>query len=234
MNTTPTNVQTILLADEDDAMRSFLADNLAADGYEVLAADCHAKAMALLAVKQPHLIVVDVNGQTLALVDAIRSGDGLAGRVDPDTPMIILSAHADERHRIRVLERGGDDIVAKPFSYGELLARVIALLRRAEHRRSARVLCAGEVRIDLRSREVRVRDRCVELTAKEYELLIALAADPTRVYTRQELLRDVWGFRALGTTRTLDSHASRLRRKLSGDGQLKLVVNVWGVGFRLI
>lgn len=229
---TPTNTKTILLAEEDDAMRAFLADNLAADRYEVLIADCRAKAMALLSVKEPDVIVVDVNGDTLELVNALRSGDGLAGRADPDTPLIVLTAQADELHRVRVLERGGDDVVSKPFSYLELRARIVALLRRAEHRQSPRVLCAGPVRIDLRSREVRVGDRPVELRTKEYELLVALAAEPTRVYSTQELLRHVWGFRATGTTRTLHSHASRLRQKLSDEGQ-ELVVNVWGVGFCL-
>ena len=88
--------------------------------------------------------------------------------------------------------------------------------------------------IDVRSREVRVSDRPVELSAKEYDLLVTLAGEPTRVFTRAELMRGVWGLQTFGHTRTLDSHASRLRRKLCGDGDDKLVINVWGVGYRLI
>jgi len=225
---------TILLAEEQDATRSFLASNLAADGYRVLVASDRAKALALLATSHPDLVVVDINGQTLELLDAIRSGDGIAGQVDPDIPLIVLSRDADRLQRIRVLERGGDDVVRKPFAYPELRARIAAVLRRSEIRRGARVLRAGPVVIDVRSREVRVSGRPVELSDKEYRLLVTLAGEPTRVFTREELMRGVWGLQTFGRTRTLDSHASRLRRKLRGDGDEKLVVNVWGVGLRLI
>jgi DNA-binding response OmpR family regulator len=225
---------TILLAEEHDATRSFLADNLIADGYEVLVAGDRAKAIALLATTPPDLIVVDINGQTLGLLDAIRSGDGIAGRPDPEIPLIVLTSEPSRIHRIRVLERGGDDVVQKPFSYPELRARIAAVLRRSAQRHDRRILRAGPITIDVRSREVRVSGRPVELSDKEYRLLVTLAADPSRVFTREELLRGVWGMQTFGRTRTLDSHASRLRRKLRGDGDEKLVVNVWGVGLRLI
>jgi DNA-binding response OmpR family regulator len=228
-----TTGQTILLAEEDDTTRRFLADNLTADGYRVLVAYDQAKALALLSVNQPDLIVIDVNGQTLAVVDSVRSGEGLAGRVDPDTPMIVLSARADRLHRIRVLERGGDDIVQKPFSYPELRARIVSLLRRAERRRAPRIVTVGSLRIDLSSREVRVADRPVVLSGKEYELLLALAGEPARVFTREELLCTVWGYPRDARTRTLDSHAYRLRRKLSGEGGERFVSTVWGIGYRL-
>jgi DNA-binding response OmpR family regulator len=197
---------TILLAEEHDATRTFLAENLTADGYRVLSAPDRAKALALLATAHADLIVVDVNGQTLALLDAIRSGEKLAGRVDPDVPLIVLSRDADRLQRIRVLERGGDDVVRKPFSYPELRARIAAVLRRSEIRRGARIVRAGPIVIDVRSREVRVFDRAVELSDKEYQLLVALAGEPTRVFTREELLRCVWGSQTFGRTRTLDSH----------------------------
>jgi DNA-binding response OmpR family regulator len=225
---------TILLAEEHDATRAFLADNLTADGYRVLVAGDRAKALAVLSTSHPDLVLVDVNGQTLALLDAIRAGDGLAGRVDPDVPLIVLSRDADRLHRIRVLDRGGDDIVRKPFAYPELRARIAAVLRRSELRRGGRILRAGPIAIDVRSREVRVFDRLVELSAKEYDLLVTLAGEPTRVFTRAELMRGIWGLQTFGHTRTLDSHASRLRRKLCGGSHDKLVINVWGVGFRLV
>ena len=123
---------TILLAEEHEATRSFLAANLAADGYRVLVAPDRAKALALLSTAHPDLVVVDVNGQTLELLDAVRSGDGIAGQVDPDVPLIVLSRDADRLQRIRVLERGGDDVVRKPFAYPELRARIAAVLRRSE------------------------------------------------------------------------------------------------------
>jgi DNA-binding response OmpR family regulator len=229
-----TTTSTILVADEHDATRSFLADQLIADGYRVLVAPDRAKAIALMVTARPDLILVDVNGRTLEFVDAIRSGEGLAGRVNPDTPLIVLSRDADRLQRIRVLERGGDDIIKKPFAYPELRARIAAVLRRCELRRRTSILRAGPIAIDVRSREVRVFDRTVELSAKEYDLLVTLAGEPTRVFTRAELLRGVWGLQTFGHTRTLDSHASRLRRKLCGDGHDKLVINVWGVGYRLV
>lgn len=104
--------QTTLLADEDDAAWAFFATNLTADGYLVRAAEDRSKAIALLSVDQPDLIIADVNGQTLDLLDAVRSGDGLAGHVDPDTPMIVLSQRPDDILRIRVLERGSSAVVA--------------------------------------------------------------------------------------------------------------------------
>ena len=225
---------TILLADEDDATRAFLADNLTADGYRVLIAPDRAKALALLCTGQPDLIVVDINGQTLELLDAVRCGEGVAGRTDPDVPVIVMSRYADRLQRIRMLERGGDDVVKKPFAYPELRARIGAVLRRSQTtRRGARIVRAGPVVIDVRSREVRVCDRPVELSATEYRLLVALAGEPHRVFTREELLRGVWGFETFGRTRTLDSHAFRLRRKLCDGVDEQLVVNVWGVGYRL-
>jgi DNA-binding response OmpR family regulator len=229
-----TTTSTILVADEHEATRVFLADQLIADGYQVLVAPDRAKALALLSTSHPDLILVDVNGRTLELLDAVRSGEGLAGRADPDTPLIVLSRDADRLQRIRVLERGGDDVVRKPFAYPELRARIAAVLRRCELRRRTSIMRAGPIVIDVRSRDVRVHGRPVDLSAKEYDLLVTLAGEPTRVFTRAELMRAVWGQQTFGHSRTLDSHASRLRRKLCGDGEDKPVINVWGVGYRLL
>jgi DNA-binding response OmpR family regulator len=120
-----------------------------------------------------------------------------------------------------------------PFVYEELLARIRAVLRRAAGPRRALLEVRG-LTIDLASRTVRVEGESASLSAKEYDLLVALAADPERVFGKEELLRDVWGFRSLGRTRTLDSHASRLRRKLNRCGEVAYVLNVWGVGYRLV
>ena len=232
----PTRPSTILLAEEHEITRVFLADNLAADGYRVLLADGRAKAMALLRTTGADLVLLDVNGETLGVIDAVRGSEGLAGAADPDTPLLVLSGDADRLQRVRLLERGGDDVVAKPFSYVELRARIVALLRRSQMRRAPQLLRAGSVEVDLAGREVRVSGRRVRLSAMEYDLLVALAAEPTRVFTRRELMRSVWGTEAFGRTRTLDSHAYRLRRKLRSDdqGQEGLVVNVWGIGYRLL
>ncbi|MEA2312237.1 MAG: two-component system, OmpR family, response regulator, partial [Solirubrobacteraceae bacterium] len=110
----------ILLAAEDHALRAFLADNLSADGYRVLVAEDKPGALALLAAKHPALAILDINGDTLGLLDAVRAGDGLAGHAHPDTPLIVLTARADELARVRLYDRGSDDVVCKPFSYPEL------------------------------------------------------------------------------------------------------------------
>ncbi|HEV2752496.1 MAG TPA: response regulator transcription factor [Solirubrobacteraceae bacterium] len=227
---------TLLLVEDDDATRTFLADNLSADGYELLVADCARDATRLLETKFPDLALVDVglpDGSGFDLVGRVREADGLASRIDPRTPIIVVSGRADELDRIRGFERGCDDYVCKPFSYPELRGRVAALLRRANHRRAHGRLRVGPLEVDPPTREVRLRGRRLELSAKEFALLRALAVEPARVLTKEELLRGVWGFRSMGQTRTLDSHACRLRHKLGADGD-RFVVNVWGVGYRLV
>ena len=123
--------QLILVVEESERTRAFLAEQLAADGYEVLLAESRRHALALLGTHRPQLVLADLNGQTLGLLDAVRRGEAPVGDFDPQTPMIVLTARADELTRVRVLDRGGDDVVAKPFSYPELRGRIRALLRRA-------------------------------------------------------------------------------------------------------
>jgi DNA-binding response OmpR family regulator len=223
----------ILLCEEDAATRGFLADNLIADGYDVITADSKPAALGKLASRRPDLVICDVNGETLDLLDAVRQADGVAGRIDPDVPLIVLTGRGDELSRVRYLDRGSDDVVDKPFSYPELRGRVRALLRRAYGKRRERAIRVGALQIDTLTREVRVGETRVALSAMEYALLAHLAGDPTRVFTKPELLRDVWRFRAPGRTRTLDTHACRLRRKLADAGGDRLVENIWGIGYRL-
>jgi DNA-binding response OmpR family regulator len=164
----------------------------------------------------------------------LRLRRGEPGRTwDRNVPVILLAPSSDPVERVRALDRGADDVIGRPFAYEELLARIRALLRRSTTS-SAEVLVAGELVVDRRTRRVSVRDMSVTLSAKEFELLAWLAAEPYRVFTKEELLRDVWGFRALGRTRTLESHASRLRRKLNVSEDHRYIVNVWGVGYRLL
>jgi DNA-binding response OmpR family regulator len=141
----------------------------------------------------------------------------------------MVSARGDPVDRVRGFARGCDDYVVRPFVYDELVARMRAVLRRSSGPRHAR-LTVRDLEIDLAARIVTVAGEPVQLSAKEYELLVALAEDPERVFKKEDLLRDVWGFRSLGRTRTLDSHASRLRRKLNRGGDAGYVLNVWGVG----
>ncbi len=195
-----TDTTTLLLVEDDLGLRTFLADNLTADGFTVLLADSVRDAVRLLEYRQPDMALVDLglpDGSGLDLIRRVREADGVASRLDPGVPLVILTGRSSELDRVRGFDRGADDFVCKPFSYAEL------------------------------------RGRRVALSQKEFALLKALAASPTRVFTKEELLRDVWGFRSMGATRTLDSHACRLRQKLGTAGD-RFVVNVWGVGYRLI
>ena len=146
--------------------------------------------------------------------------------------MIVLSGRGANEDRVRGFSAGADDYVVKPFHYPELVARIGALLRRRAGRRQGKIR-VGELMVDPVTRRVRVGAREVNLANKEFSLLRALASEPRRVFTKEELLRDVWGYRSMGRTRTLDSHASRLRRKLDPEG-VRYVFNCWGVGYRLI
>ncbi len=227
---------TVLLVEDDPVLGTFLADNLTADGHEVLLAETVRDGLRELQFKQPDIAIVDLglpDASGLELIARVREADGVASRLDPTLPLIVLSGRCAEVDRVRGFERGADDFVAKPFAYLELRLRIAAVLRRTRQRRGQGRLRVGELELDPASREVRLRGRRVDLSQKEFALLRALASEPCRVLTKEELLRDVWGFRSLGTTRTLDSHACRLRHKLGVFGD-RFVVNVWGVGYRLV
>ena len=133
--------------------------------------------------RQPEALIVDVNGDTLGVIDAIREQTYPA--IDPDLPILVLTSHTDELHRTRLLERGADDVLCKPYSYPELRARLGALLRRTDARRTPCVLRAGSLRLDVRSRRAWVGEVEIEpLRGKEYQLLLALIAEPERVLTK--------------------------------------------------
>ncbi|HEY0633387.1 MAG TPA: response regulator transcription factor [Thermoleophilaceae bacterium] len=225
----------VLVVEDDGATAGFLADNLQADGYHVFVASEAAEAMRALEVRQPDLMLLDLGlgaGNGLDVLDRLRASDAAASRVDPDLPVIILTGRSGEVDRVRGFSRGADDYLCKPFSYPELVARVDAVLRRASGRLRRGVLRVGELTVDPSSRSVRVGGRAVALSAKEFALLHALACDPARVVPKAELLRDVWGYASIGVSRTVDAHACRLRKKLSG-GERRYVGSVRGVGYRL-
>jgi DNA-binding response OmpR family regulator len=234
MTTLPT--APLLVVEDDELTRSFLVEHLAADGYDPLAAATLGEAIETLERASPCLVLSDLtlpDGSGLDLVGRIRAADGIVSRVDPATPVMLLTGRAGELDRVRGFERGCDDYLVKPFSYPELRLRITSLLRRTGDRPIAGVLRIGELVVDPARRAVTVRGEAVALTQKEYALLLALVREPTRVFAKDELLRTVWGFRAAGVTRTIDSHACRLRRKLAAHGD-SFVVNVWGVGYRLV
>jgi DNA-binding response OmpR family regulator len=225
----------VLVVEDDALTRHFLLENLSPDGYRAVAPAGAGEGLRAIEVRQPALVVLDLalpDGSGLGLLDRVRTADGLASRVDPELPVIVLSGRAGDADRVRSFERGADDHVCKPFAYAELLARMRAVLRRADGRRARGMMRVGELSLDPSTRAVRLAGAPVELSAKEFALLHALAERPTHVYGKQDLLRDVWGYRSLGNTRTLDAHACRLRRKLRPSNR-RWVVNVRGVGYRL-
>jgi DNA-binding response OmpR family regulator len=226
---------TLVVCEDDVPTLDLLCDHLDADRFQALPAPCAADALRLCHYKDPDLLLLDLrlpDASGLDVLREIRASAGPTGRFDPALPVIVLSGRASDVDRIRGLEEGADDYVVKPFHYQEVAARIRSVLRRRDSRREGprRI---GDLFIDPGRREVRVGDREVRLANKEFSLLRALAADPHRVFKKEELLREVWGFRSMGRTRTLDSHASRLRRKLDPENG-RFVVNCWGVGYRLL
>jgi len=224
--------------DDEPEIVSFLTENLEDDDYEVVSATSVAQARSKLNAHRPNIVLLDVmlpDASGFELCREIRQLDALHSKVDPLVPIIMLSARGDEVDRVRGFHRGADDYVVKPFHYPELLARMTALLRRTQVVRERDVLQVAGVNIDTTTREVRVNGALVDLSAKEFLLLSTLARDPRKVFRKQELLEQVWGYRSMGATRTLDSHASRLRKKLKpfANGR-DYIANVWGVGYRLV
>ncbi len=226
---------TVVVCEDDQPTLDLLCDQLEADRFRALPAPSASDALRLCHYKQPDLLLLDLrlpDASGLDVLREIRASEGAVGRYDPALPVIVLSGLGTDTDRVRGFSEGADDYVVKPFRYEEVAARIDAVLRRRDSRREGprRV---GEIFIDTSRRQVRIGDRPIKLANKEFSLLCALAADPARVFTKEELLRDVWGFRSMGRTRTLDSHASRLRRKLDPESG-RFVINVWGVGYRLI
>lgn len=228
-------IATVVVCEDDATTRELLCDHLTADRFGVLPAPTASDALRLCRYNQPHLLLLDLalpDASGLDVLREIREADGIASRFDPALPVVVLSGRGADADRVRGLDAGADDYLAKPVRYQELRARIRAVLRRGGHGRGgpSRV---GELVIDPLRRRVTVAGRPVELAKKEFALLRVLATDPRRVFGKEELMAEIWGFRDPGRTRTLDSHASRLRRKLDPEHG-RYVVNTWGVGYRLV
>ena len=225
----------VVVCEDDEATLELLCDNLTADRYEAIPAPSAADALRLCHYRSPDLLLLDLelpDASGLDVLREIRRAERTTGRYDSTLPVIVVSGRTSDTDRTRGLDVGADDYIGKPFYFPELSARVRSVLRRREERRSGPIR-VGDLAIDPSRREVKVDGSPVTLANKEYELLLMLASEPRRVFTKSELLRDVWGYRTMGRTRTLDSHASRLRRKLDPDGS-RFIANCWGVGYRLL
>jgi DNA-binding response OmpR family regulator len=213
----------VLVVDPDERAAADLADRLARSGYEVgLAATGRA---ALTSWEDADLVVLDLG---LPDVDGLEVCAQIRGR--GATPVITLTSGDTELDRVLSLQAGADDCLIKPYGYRELVARMRAVLRRTAAPRTTAVLSHGALRIDPRGRQVRVGDRSVTLTRKEFDLLYLLASLPQTVVSRRDLMAKVWADEWSVSSRTVDTHVSSLRGKL-GPGDW--IVTVRGIGYRL-
>ncbi|HST69770.1 MAG TPA: response regulator transcription factor [Solirubrobacterales bacterium] len=228
-------IASLVVCEDDDVTLDLLCEHLAADRFGVMPAPSASDALRLCRYNHPDLLLLDLSlpdASGLDVLREIREADGIDSRFDPRLPVIVLTGRSGDTDKVRGLDAGADDYLTKPFRYPELRARIGAILRRRVHPQDgpSRV---GDLVVDPLRRRVTVGDRDVPLSKKEFALLRVLASDPTRVFTKEELLDAVWAYRGPSKTRTLDSHASRLRRKLDPEHG-RFVSNCWGIGYRLI
>jgi two-component system, OmpR family, response regulator RegX3 len=216
----------ILVVEDDPTISGPLRDGLVREGFDV---DVAATGAAALAAAPADLVLLD-----LGLPDLEGGVVCQRMRATSDAPIIVVSARGDELDRVVLLELGADDYVVKPFGFRELVARIRAVSRRAPAGTSApddtAPVDVGPLHVDRRSRHVTFAGRSVELTPKEYDLLVYLAVDPGAVRGRDQLMHDVWDEHWWGSTKTLDVHVASLRKKLSPD----LIETVRSVGYRLV
>lgn len=226
----------LLLVEDDRVVASTLSDDLTWDRFDVVVAASGEEALRALPGSLPDIALVDLGLPGITGIDVVRAvRDGHPDALwDEDVPIIVLSGRSDTQSVVRAIAGGADDFVAKPFAYPELLARIDAHVRRRAGSSRAPEIVVGPLRISRRGRTATVEGVPVSLANKEFALLVALARDPGRVMGKSQLLREVWGFASATRTRTLDTHASRLRTKLRGAGLAGWVSNLWGVGYRLL
>ena len=221
-------MKTILVVDDAPNIVELLRLYLEGAGYATVVATDGPAAVELHRKHHPDLVILDLMLPGMDGFEVCR-----AIRREADTPVVMLTARTDDVDAIVGLELGADDYVTKPFNPRALVARVKAILRRTDGTvRLGRPIEVGTLRIEPRRREVAVGSRPVELRAREFDLLAALARDPGAVLSREALLEDVWGTDFSGETRTVDVHVSELRKKLRPDGPT--IESVRGIGYRLI
>jgi DNA-binding response OmpR family regulator len=222
--------QLVMVIEDEKEIRDLVRYNLEREGYRVSAEADGEKGLEQLFAARPDLLVLDLmlpgrNG--LEILREVR-----AEPLTRDLPVILLTARAAEMDKLLGFEHGADDYLTKPFSPRELIARVQALLRRAQPAGDSTVMTAGDLTLDLGGREASYRGRKLTLTPREFDLLAFLAKHPGRVLGREELLRKVWGYDFVGETRTVDVHVRRLRAKLGDKG--KLIQTVTGSGYKFV
>jgi len=226
----------ILVIEDDRILREALRYNLVAAGYEVVVASDGGEGLVSARQSSPDVVVLDLMLPSLSGMEVCKA----LRRDGSILPIIMLTARDSEIDRIGGLESGADDYVTKPFSMRELIARVTAQIRRMQMIKSIsqnttdEILDLGELVINRASRNVTLNGKSVDLRPREFDLLTHMAANPGRVYTRDQLLHDVWGFEYIGDTRTVDVHVRWLRLKIEEDpARPKILGTVRGVGYRI-
>lgn len=230
---------TILVVDDEKTIREVVHRYLELDGFTVLEAENGVQALTVLREAQPDLVVLDIMLPGLdgfAITRKLRNpNDQAALSVSGDIPIIFLTARTNEADRILGFELGADDYLVKPFSPRELVARVKAVLRRSNPNTAVSdvPLDFGKLYLDPRSRTVSLNNNPVALTAKEFDLLWFLARHPRQVFSRTQLLDNVWGYEFYGDESTVTVHVRRLREKIEPDATKPVYIQtVWGIGYK--
>lgn len=230
--TKPLEGREVLVIEDERQMRAMLTDNLVFEGYRVTAVDSGEAALAEMDRHSYALVVMDVMLPGISGFEVCRRLRSRGARV----PIIMLTALTTERDRVEGLDVGADDYVSKPFSVSELLARVRAQVRRDDwHANSGEEFSFGDVTVRPRQRLVLRKGRRIALSAREFELLRYLAAHRNEVVSREQLLRDVWGYHQLSVTRTVDNYIAKLRTELEPKPhEPRYIVTVHGSGYQLL
>ncbi|MCI5614785.1 MAG: response regulator transcription factor [Clostridia bacterium] len=219
--------KTILIVEDDVNIRELLSLYLGQEGYVIETAQDGAEGLRAFKRCHPDLVLLDL---MMPVMDGSQMLREL--RAFSKTPVIILTAKGEVFDKVTLLEMGADDYITKPFEMREVIARVRAVLRRFEKEEESKKLIFDNLIIDKRSYNITVKGQKMEIPPKEIELLYFLASSPNRVFTRAQLLDDVWGFDYFGDTRTVDVHVKRLREKLQGVSDQWEIKTVWGVGYK--
>ena len=220
----------VLVVEDDKNIQELLRMYLEKEGYAVTVADDGGQGLAKFRAIKPDLVLLDVMMPVMdgwAVCKAIRA--------ESQSPVIMLTAKGETDDKVAGLKSGADDYITKPFEMKEVLARIEAVLRRSDRGTSgkkARRLVYDQLVIDMDAFELIVAGKKVDTPPKEMELLFYLASSPNRVYTRNQLLDEVWGFDFFGDSRTVDVHVKRLREKLEGVSEAWSLKTVWGVGYK--
>ena len=217
---------TILVIDDDRNILEIIKLYLNKEGYSVQVGERGDTALSLFRETKPALVVLDV---MLPGIDGWKVLHQL--REESDVPVIMLTAKNDTLDRVQGLDLGADDYMSKPFDAKELLARIKAVLRRSAAQEAERIVTFPGLTVSLENYAVTLDEKAIEMPPKEIELLYFLASHENKVFTREQLLEQVWGFDFFGDSRTVDVHVKRIREKL-GEREVWQIKTVWGVGYK--